>query len=347
MIFTGDIAIPFPNAIKIVNFPEEFFEKKWFSNLEGALINDRDFQKAKSVVFNDMEGIKELAKRFNFCGFALANNHIFDTGNFEQTIAFLRENNLPFCGIGKNIQEASKPLVLDNSGCKVVILNFGWKVIQCEVTCGDYIGVNPLTKKHVFKILKECIQNFPGAKIIPFMHWGYELEAEPQPFERELAHRLIDEGAAGVIGCHSHRISGFEIYKDKPIVYGLGNWMFTQNYYNNGKLKFPDFCNEELIFEWDFENDTFKLHFFSYDRISSELKYMRTENIINDVTIQEYTPFNKFSNNAYKKWYKKNHYHKRKGLPIYYWNDTHLEVIIKNNINFLRDKVLNFYLKHK
>src|SRR5690606_26145240 len=191
------------------------------------------------------------------------------------------------------------------------------------------------------------IQDFPDAKVIPFMHWSYELESEPQPFERELAHRLIDEGAAGVIGCHSHRIGGFEIYHDRPIVYSLGNWMFKQNYYNNGRLKFPDFCNEELAFEWDFTNNTFKFHFFSYDRVLSELNYINTESAIDNVMMQRHTPFRELSSNAYKNWYKQYHYHKRKGLPIYYWEDKKLTILMKNILNSFRDSILEIYLKIK
>src|SRR5690606_30903167 len=110
---------------------------------------------------------------------------------------------------------------------------------------------------HVLDSVERAIRDYPDACILPFMHWSYELEDTPQPFERQLAKKLIDMGVAGVIGCHPHRIGGVEMYKDKPIVYSLGNWMFKQHYYHNGKLKFPDFCNLQLAFEWDFKNNNF------------------------------------------------------------------------------------------
>src|SRR5690606_1459247 len=124
-------------------------------------------------------------------------------------------------------------------GQSIVVLNFGWEVIQCEVTLGDYTGVNPLRKEHVIQSVTDAVKAHPKAKIVAFMHWSYELEAEPQPFERELARHIIDLGVAAVIGCHPHRIGGIEIYKDKPIVYSLGNWLFKQHYYREGKSKFP------------------------------------------------------------------------------------------------------------
>src|SRR5690606_14631912 len=134
---------------------------------------------------------------------------------------------------------------------KVIIVNFGWEVIQCEITTGNKIGVNPLKKNHVLNTIKCLIDKYPDAKIIPFMHWSYELEAQPQPFERELARKMIDLGVYAVIGCHSHCIGEIETYKNKPIIYSLGNWMFKQNHYFRKKLKFPDFCNFQLAFEID------------------------------------------------------------------------------------------------
>src|SRR5690625_4818423 len=137
-------------------------------------------------------------------------------------------------------------------------------------------GVNPLRRNHVLKTVSSLVEKYPGAKVIPFMHWSYELEAEPQPFERELAKKMIESGAAGVIGAHPHRIGGFEIYKGKPIVYSLGNWLFKQNYYYNGRLSFPDFCYMQLAFEWAVSNEAYELHFCGFDRVARELTNVLT-----------------------------------------------------------------------
>ena len=44
------------------------------------------------------------------------------------------------------------------------------------------------------------------------------------------------------------------------IIYSLGNWMFRQNIYWKGKLKFPDFCNFQLAFEFS-NKGNHKYHF--------------------------------------------------------------------------------------
>ena len=114
--------------------------------------------------------------------------------------------------------------------------------------------------------------------------------------------------------------------------------MFKQKYYHNGKIAFPDFCNQELAFEWNFKTDEINFHFFEY-KDNSALEYSHTEGL-DSSTMERYTPFRNLSNDEYKQWYKKNHYHKRKGLPIYYWEDSEMMILIKNRINKLRDALL-------
>lgn len=336
MIFTGDISLPHKEAINFYNLPQSFYGKNWFANLEGALIKHRS---SLNGVFNIFSAIKSLTETFCFKGLALANNHILDVGSYDSTVKLLNEINVPFCGIGRNTAEANVPIIINELGCKIVILNFGWEVIQCKIASKRKVGVNPLARTHVLNSLQNTISQYPNARVIPFMHWGYELESEPQPFERELAKKMIEMGAAGVIGSHSHRVGGVEIYNGKPIVYSLGNWLFKQNYYYGKKLSFPDFCNLELAFEWDFESDEYHFHFFEYDRKRSRLTYLRTEGK-DSKTMALHTPFRGLSNNEYKKWYKRNHYHKRKGLPIYYWEDPAVIVRCKNLWNKLRDRML-------
>lgn len=344
MIFVGDISLPSKKSIQLFNFPPLIYKQFLFGNLEGGIVDNSNnlFQKKRGV-FNDINAIEQLTKDFNFNGFSLANNHITDLSSISETIGCLDKLNIGFCGIGVNLKDSSKPLIIDDNGIRVIILNFGWEVIQCELVSSNKAGVNPLRKKHVLSVLKETVTSYPNAKIVPYMHWSYELEAEPQPFERELAKRMIDMGAAGIIGSHPHRLGGFEIYRGKPIIYSLGNWMFKQNYYFDGKLSFPDFCNLELAFEWDLANDDFKFHFFNYDREKSELKFLRTEGR-DSPTMREHTPFLNLSEKEYRKWYKKNHYHKNKGLPIYYWNDSAFTVKMKNQWNKSRDYLLKMLL---
>lgn len=54
--------------------------------------------------------------------------------------------------------------------------------------------------------------------------WNTDTPAE---FLRPLAHQLIDAGAHAVIGHGPHMLRGVEIYRDRPICYSLGNFIFN------------------------------------------------------------------------------------------------------------------------
>ena len=49
---------------------------------------------------------------------------------------------------------------------------------------------------------------------------------EPPLYVREFARAVIDAGADGLIGHGPHILRGIEIYKEKPIFYSLGNFIF-------------------------------------------------------------------------------------------------------------------------
>lgn len=54
--------------------------------------------------------------------------------------------------------------------------------------------------------------------------WNTDTPAE---FLRPLAHALIDAGAHAVLGSGPHMLRGMELYRNRPICYSLGNFIFT------------------------------------------------------------------------------------------------------------------------
>jgi len=56
-------------------------------------------------------------------------------------------------------------------------------------------------------------------------HEQGETKEQPADFLRRYAHRMIDEGAAAVVGHGPHLLRGMEMYRGKPIFYSLGNFV--------------------------------------------------------------------------------------------------------------------------
>ena len=126
------------------------------------------------------------------------------------------------------------------------------------------------------------------------------------PAQRYLSHKLIDLGCDGIIGLHPHRVQGYEIYNNKPIIYSIGNWLFRQNIYRNGKLKFPEFCNLQLAFEFS-TNNNHKCHFFHYDSLKNEVSFLKSELLPSQTLLKE-SIFSGMRNSEYEKWFAKNRY---------------------------------------
>ena len=69
-----------------------------------------------------------------------------------------------------------------------------------------------------------------GAQIIVFnYHWGEERQYKSNATQRAIAHYCIDSGADLVIGHHPHVVQEVETYREKQIVYSLGNLSFGGN----------------------------------------------------------------------------------------------------------------------
>ena len=62
--------------------------------------------------------------------------------------------------------------------------------------------------------------------LILIIHGGHETYELPSPRMKKLYRWFIDLGVDAVIGHHTHCYSGSEVYKNKPIVYSLGNFIF-------------------------------------------------------------------------------------------------------------------------
>ncbi|MDD2481689.1 MAG: CapA family protein [Lutispora sp.] len=85
--------------------------------------------------------------------------------------------------------------------------------------------------------------------VIANFHWGKEYVHTHNETQTELAYFAIDSGADFVIGTHPHVIQGIEKYKDKYILYSLGNFGF------GGNKRPPDFdtfiYQQEIVFNGD------------------------------------------------------------------------------------------------
>ncbi len=210
----------------------------------------------KYVLKNDVEAFSGI-KYAGYNILNLANNHIldyYDTGLFD-TLDILDKNSIKHIGAGKNIDEARKPVIIEKNGLKIGFLAY------TDMADAEYKGNPPLrfeagaskagvAPKNIDYIKEDITKLRPSVDIIIVsLHWGIEYETTLYPGQQDFAHNIMDMGADMILGHHPHHIKGIEIYKGKPIVYSLGNFISDQNdlsnqegffldiTYNGGKVK--------------------------------------------------------------------------------------------------------------
>ena len=158
---------------------------------------------------------------------SVANNHTGDYGKaaFMETLAQLDSIGVVHFGGGENASSAHRPLWINHDGIKVAVLGYNeFKPRSFEAGAMNP-GIAWSEDSHVLSDIRAA--RTAGADVvIPFMHWGWERETTPSARQRKLARKMIDAGADMVVGAHPHVVQGAEIYRGKPIVYSLGNFVF-------------------------------------------------------------------------------------------------------------------------
>ncbi len=168
---------------------------------------------------------------------SLANNHIMDYGQeaLEDTLEILDGKDIHHAGAGRNATEAHKGTVMRVDGYKVGLLAYtdDFAVVPQKYRPLWQPGENKAGAAlvHDQEKIKDDIKRLRGEVdlLIVSFHWGYEYLYTVVREQRELALLAVDNGADLILGHHPHIPQGIEIYKNKPIVYSMGNFVFTPN----------------------------------------------------------------------------------------------------------------------
>lgn len=325
MYFLADFA-SYKNNIEINGLNEG---ETILLNCEGYLVEN--IVSLNDSVFNNVNLYNELSEKFNII-LNLSNNHTMDipTG-VSQSISLSKKYKIPTVGGGHNLKEACEAYIFFEDNLEIAIISAGWDIIGCKSATYSSEGVAPLDSTRLLQQVKD--ENEKGRKVVVYLHWDYELEVYPQPTHRYLAKQLIDHGADIIVGCHSHCLQGFEKYKNKYIFYGLGNSVFDEEYYFNGKLKFPEFCKVGLAVQWDVETNGVLVSKTMYK--DDTLVFDDFTKPENDNELMALSNFSKLNHLEYVDFFKKNR-RKKNLLPIFHEMDTTFSYQVKKAFLNLR-----------
>lgn len=196
-------------------------------NLEAPVINVKPTPIKKSGPCLGVAPLTvKVLKDAGFGVFTLANNHFYDQGQtgVNATIDTCNQYGILTAGGGKTDIQARKPLMLEKEGKQVAIIN------ACEhefsIATSEHGGSNPIDLIHMQKDITTArkIADY----VVVILHGGVEQYHYPTPRMKRWYRHFVDLGADAVINHHQHCINGYEVYKGKPIFYGLGNFYFPK-----------------------------------------------------------------------------------------------------------------------
>lgn len=167
----------------------------------------------------------------------LANNHMMDYGEeaLRSTLHVLDSLNIQHAGAGLTFEEAHRPIQFMRNG-----LTFGF--LAYSLTYPDSFWAAPGrggTAYPASSRMKRQIRELKASNdfVIVSFHWGGEKKTSPKDYQKRYAHQAIDAGADVIIGHHPHVVQGVEVYREKPIAYSLGNFIFgSYSRHANGAL---------------------------------------------------------------------------------------------------------------
>ncbi|MBI3552991.1 MAG: CapA family protein [Elusimicrobia bacterium] len=197
-----------------------------FGNLETS-VTARGTKTPKTWNFRTPAKNLKAVEEAGFTLLNIANNHVWDYGEvgFRDTLAALRKTDFLYIGGGKDLAEAQKLRVIEKGGIRIGFLGFTSTFPKEAWAKKGKPGVN-YSDFDKFPAVIAAAKRDCDLLVVSF-HGGTELAEEPNDIQKDFAHLAVTSGADLVLGHHPHVLQALEVYKDKPILYSLGNFLFV------------------------------------------------------------------------------------------------------------------------
>jgi poly-gamma-glutamate capsule biosynthesis protein CapA/YwtB (metallophosphatase superfamily) len=221
-----------------------------FVNLECVLSNRGQMAYKKEYAPYYYRARPEMARFLKEAGIDIvsqANNHVGDFGPRAVTdsIATLGFHDILSAGVGVNFENARQIHYI-----KVGKIQTAWIAFDTQenrfAAGEDFAGSFSIKESEIVQVIPPLIaQARKNADVVILTaHWGGNWQKAPTDTRREIARRLIDFGADIILGHSSHRLQGIEVYRQRPILYDMGSFLWD----SVGDKRVRDSMYFELLF---------------------------------------------------------------------------------------------------
>ena len=206
-------------------------------NLE-CPFTERGVMIPKNFNFRARPELIEILKAGRIDVVTLANNHTMDYGviGMEDTLRTLKEAGIAHFGAGMTLGHARKPAIVERQGLTIGFLGYYFQTVADMLEPRELLATNTTPGVAGCYVDPRCIRHLVSEDVsalvpqvdavIVYFHWGKEGSLMVQEYQIRLAHLCIDLGCKAVLGAHPHRFQGVEVYREAPIFYSLGNFVY-------------------------------------------------------------------------------------------------------------------------
>ena len=173
------------------------------------------------------------AARIDVC--ALANNHVLDYGRagLLETLETLETAGVKTAGAGRTLDEARRPATVGRAdGGRVVIIASGaessgippgWAATEHRPGVDLLPDLSDATADEIGRRVERMKR--PLDVTVASVHWGENWGYDVPPEHVRFARRLIDAGLDIVHGHSSHHPRPIELYRQRLVLYGCGDFI--------------------------------------------------------------------------------------------------------------------------
>ncbi|GAA4083778.1 CapA family protein [Streptomyces shaanxiensis] len=204
-------------------------------NLETSVTRSDAFEPGKAVHYRmhpaNLPAL--MVARPDVC--VLANNHVQDFGRpgLEETLAVLHGAGLRTAGAGRTAEEAYAPVALPlPHGGRVLVFALGvatsgippgWAATADRPGVAHVPELSPATAAAAVRHIRSVKR--AGDIVVVSVHWGSNWGYLVPRDQRRFAHALVDGGADVVHGHSSHHPRPVELYRNRLILHGCGDFI--------------------------------------------------------------------------------------------------------------------------
>jgi poly-gamma-glutamate synthesis protein (capsule biosynthesis protein) len=203
-------------------------------NVETSVTTSNEYWRGKEIHYRmhpKSIGIF-LGARIDVC--VLANNHVLDFGypGLLETLAALGKAGLKITGAGRDLTQAEAPAVIPLKERNVIVFALGSQtsgIFASWAATDDKPGVHllrDLSEKTATSVVERVLRvRRQHDIVVASIHWGSNWGYDVPRDQARFAHWLIDGGVDVVHGHSSHHPRPLEVYRNRLILYGCGDFL--------------------------------------------------------------------------------------------------------------------------